>query len=233
MSALYLLNGWAVNESVLKPLQQQLSEIMPCQVISFSQYHHASLESSLSYLKQTIPEHSVVVGWSLGGMLAVQLAAIFPLKALACLGSNPRFVANGIWPMAMDSDVFAHFYQNTVLETERNLVNFWRLCIQGDRSLRRLSVRSCLDIAPGHKALLEGLDRLSELDNTALISQLSLPQLHLFAEQDALVPSQAHTLFAQKYPHLDSYLLPNMSHAFPLSHAQMIAQLIRTFLMAV
>lgn len=231
MNSLYILNGWGVNESVLEPLQQHLAELMPCKVINLRDYHQSSLALSLAYLKQNIPKQSLVIGWSLGGMLAIQLAAVHPLKAIVCLGSNPSFVANTTWPTAMSQVQFTRFYQNTLTAPESNLKHFLRLCVHGDKQLRTLST-TWIDTNLSHQAQIWGLDMLQTINNTHLLNQLPTPQLHVFAEHDALVSSQAQELLAYQHPLICSHILPSASHAFPFSHAQAVFQLTQSFIMS-
>lgn len=229
MSSFYLLNGWGLNESVLRPLQQQLAKYRPCTIINVSDYHQTSLTLSLEKLKEQIPTQSLVIGWSLGGMLAMQLAAMHPLKAVVCLGSNLRFVSSPTWPTAMPQAQFTRFYQNTLTTPNRNLMNFLRLCTQGESQLRPVS-NEWIDTQLSHQAQIEGLHWLEGIDNTSLLSDLDTPQLHVFAERDALVPMQAQSLLAQRYPYISSYVLPAASHAFPFSQSQLVFQLIASFI---
>ena len=229
MSSFYLLNGWGLNESVLHPLQQKLTKRMPCTIVNLHDYHQTSLALSLASLKQQIPVQSVVIGWSLGGMLAMQLAAIHPLKAVICLGSNPSFVSSSTWPVAMSQAQFTRFYQNTLTAPKRNLTNFLRLCIQGEKQLRPLST-AWLDTTLSHQAQIEGLRLLQSINNSSLLNELVTPQLHVFAEYDALIPAQSHALLTQRHPHIPSYLLAAASHAFPFSQTQLVFQLIDSFI---
>lgn len=232
MNTIYLLNGWACNETVLTPLQQQLTANASCSILNLHDYHRPSLAQSLQYLERTIPAQSLVIGWSLGGMLAVQLASQHPLKAIICLGSSPRFVANDTWPDAMPHEQFSLFYQNTLTKPEHNLRHFARLCAQGDTTLRAQSA-NWIDTNLSHEAQIWGLNLLGSLDNSALLTQLKLPQLHLFADQDALIAASTLEQLTQHSGTISYHRLTAASHAFPFSHAASVADLIQSFILSI
>ena len=173
------------------------------------------------------------MGWSLGGMLAAALAAY---RQSACAGlisyaSNPCFVARETWPAAMPVDTFTAFRQLCAEDLAAGLKRFVLLCSQGAAQPRALS-RQLLEAAAvaDSGCALAGLDLLAELDNRAAISAFAGPQLHLFAEQDALVPSLAlsrvRALNAQATVEFFGH-----SHAGLIVEAQLLAQRIADFVL--
>ncbi|MCL5041654.1 MAG: transporter, partial [Gammaproteobacteria bacterium] len=75
-----LLPGWALDAASLQPLRQALSDALPGAQIDLANLpalRMAELEPGLSqWAEQLRP--GVLVGWSLGGMLALQLQRRFP-----------------------------------------------------------------------------------------------------------------------------------------------------------
>ena len=58
-----------------------------------------TLKSVVNYLLSQIPDKSIILGWSLGGLIGIQLASQFPgkVKKLALISSSPRLAADANW----------------------------------------------------------------------------------------------------------------------------------------
>lgn len=233
---LVLLPGWGLGVRPLQILAQQLDAALPpltVQVQPLPDMRGKSAEALIALLDQQLPKDCWLMGWSLGGMLATALAAY---RQSACAGlisyaSNPCFVARETWPAAMPVDTFTAFRQLCAEDFAAGLKRFVLLCSQGAAQPRALS-RQLLEAAAvaDSGCALAGLDLLAELDNRVAISAFAGPQLHLFAEQDALVPSLAlsrvRALNAQATVEFFGH-----SHAGLIVEAQLLAQRIADFVL--
>ena len=233
---LVLLPGWGLGVRPLQILAQQLDAALPpltVQVQPLPDMRGKSAEALITLLDQQLPKDCWLMGWSLGGMLATALAAY---RQSACAGlisyaSNPCFVARETWPAAMPVDTFTAFRQLCAEDFAAGLKRFVLLCSQGAAQPRALS-RQLLEAAAVTDSgyALAGLDLLAELDNRVAISAFAGPQLHLFAEQDALVPSLAlsrvRALNAQATVEFFGH-----SHAGLIVEAQLLAQRIADFVL--
>ena len=233
---LVLLPGWGLGVRPLQILAQQLDAALPpltVQVQPLPDMRGKSAEALIALLDQQLPKDCWLMGWSLGGMLATALAAY---RQSACAGlisyaSNPCFVARDTWPAAMPVDTFTAFRQLCAEDLAAGLKRFVLLCSQGAAQPRALS-RQLLEAAAvtDSGCALAGLDLLAELDNRAAISAFEGPQLHLLAEQDALVPSLAlssmRALNAQATVEFFGH-----SHAGLIVEAQLLAQRIADFVL--
>lgn len=232
---LVLLPGWGLGVQPLQILAQQLDAALPpltVQIQPLPDVRGKSAEALIALLDQQLPKDCWLMGWSLGGMLAAALAAY---RQSACAGlisyaSNPCFVARDTWPAAMPVDTFTVFRQLCAEDLAAGLKRFVLLCSQGAAQPRALS-RQLLEAAVADSGCaLAGLDLLAELDNRAAISAFAGPQLHLFAEQDALVPSltlnRVRALNAQASVEFFGH-----SHAGLIVEAQLLAQRIADFIL--
>lgn len=228
MTCLYLLNGWAMSPTALQPLSNTLEKWgIQTEIISLEEYSQPSLSQSLQVLKNRIPPHSSVAGWSLGGMLAQQLALTQPTLHLIGLANNLRFVASADWATAMPPEDFTLFHQQQKQNPARNLKQFIRLCYAGEAQLRT-TAQTWLKHNCHSDQLLWGLELLAQLDASACLN-LALPQLYLFAEQDALVPYAVSSAMKQRWPQLQVDTVAG-SHAFPVSQSVWVAERIHSFL---
>lgn len=233
---LILLPGWGLGTAPLQPLAEALRGLDPRLHVEIEPL--PLLESSdpaewLDELDANLPPDAWLGGWSLGGMLAAELAARRGERcsALLTLASNLRFVAQPDWSAAMSPETFRAFRQGCVTDTAATLKRFSLLCAQGASDVRGLS-RQLLGAAPSTQpaALLAGLDVLANLDTRAALQAFVGPQLHLFAGQDALVPASAAQALLALLPDVEIGLIDNASHAFALERPHEIAAAIQAFL---
>lgn len=224
--ALVLLAGWGLQGRVLQPLADALESGMQVHRLPLPDFNQPDWAE---WLQRQIPPHSWLCGWSLGGMLACRMAAVPGLQAagLITLASNACFVARPDWPQAMAAETFARFVQSVQQQPAATLKQFSLLCSQGDAQPRLLARQ--LQGYLLNPADLAGLELLGQLDNRALLAELQLPQLHLLAEQDSLVPAAVAADLQQLNPRAGIITTPG-SHAFVHSHAQQLAQQISRFI---
>lgn len=233
---LILLPGWGLGSAPLEPLADALRgldahlrvEIEPLPLLDSS-----DPADWLDELDANLPRDTWLGGWSLGGMLASELAARRGERCagLLTLASNLRFVAEPTWPSAMPAETFGVFRQGCVVDARATLKRFALLCAQGSADPRGLS-RLLLGAAPqtGAESLLAGLDVLAALDTRGALQDFVGPQLHLFAGRDGLVPSATAAALLALLADVEIGLIDNASHAFALERPHEIAAAIQAFL---
>jgi pimeloyl-[acyl-carrier protein] methyl ester esterase len=233
---LILLPGWGLGIAPLQSLAEALRGLDPRLHIDIEPL--PMLESSdpadwLDELDATLPQAGWLGGWSLGGMLATELAARRGERCsgLLTLASNLRFVAESDWPAAMPAETFKAFRQGCAVDAPATLKRFTLLCAQGAVDARGLS-RQLLGAAPQPQSatLLAGLDLLANLDTRVALQAFVGPQLHLYAGADALVPASAAQALLELLPDVEVGLIDNASHAFALERPHEIAAAIQAFL---
>lgn len=220
MSNLTLLSGWALAASNLLPLQQALQERLPALNVKVAELppdlQMSTLEPNLSALAEALPA-GWLGGWSLGGVLAVQLQRRFPERfpGVVTITSNACFSAREGWPEAMAPETFKGFISDAREQPERALKRFGLLVTQGAERARELSRQLVWsDLDPLQR--LNHLALLGVLDNRVALQRCQQPVLHCLAGADALVPAGAAQALAQLNEQTDVCVLPQASHALPL-----------------
>jgi len=230
---LTLLPGWGLDGALLQPLAKALGGDMQVQVPALPRLSSAAAADWLDELDTRLPHDCWLAGWSLGGMLAAALAARrgARCRGLISLASNACFVASDAWPTAMSAQTHAAFHEGCQHNGSATLKRFAMLCAQGGADVRALSRQLQGHLVTGDEpALLAGLRLLASLDNRAALTAFSGPQLHLLAEQDALVPAAVASELLALLPAGEVDVLEDCGHAFVLEQADVLAALMLDFI---
>lgn len=192
------LHGWGSHSAIWNQFLQHFK--YPYQCIDLPGFgpnlpaYPSSVDVYLEQLETALPDQCVLVGWSLGGMLATQLASRAPEKvcALVTMACNPSFIQRQNWDCAMPPEVLQAFAQQFDSSPLKTLKRFISLQCQGDA--KRKWVQETLRLnAPewsGREGQwMSGLGWLSSMDNRPVLRRLGCPQLHIFGDGDALVPA--------------------------------------------
>jgi pimeloyl-[acyl-carrier protein] methyl ester esterase len=174
---------------------------------------------------ETLPEGSILCGWSLGGLLALQTALLAPqrFKALILVGGTPCFAQRADWPHAQPPALLDTFSAAVAVagDARATLQRFVALLNQGDTQARttgRALNRQLADIqVPDPDTLLAGLGWLREVDLRHQIDALSLPTLLVHGENDPLMPLAAARWLAVELPNAQLAIIPGAAHA-PFLH---------------
>ncbi|CAM3645683.1 alpha/beta fold hydrolase [Pseudomonas wadenswilerensis] len=232
---LILLPGWGLGSSALQPLVATLRAIDPglrVEIQALPSLVSSNPEDWLDKLDRQLPRNAWLGGWSLGGMLAAELAARRgdDCHGLITLGSNLSFVSRPDWPHGMALDTFQTFLEGCRYHTQVTLKRFVSLCSQGaeePRSLARLL--SAGMPAPAPEQLVAGLEVLGQLDTRAALQRYGGPQLHLFAGRDGLVPAEVAGELLEILPDVEVGLLEDSAHGFVMETPHELAAAIKAF----
>lgn len=238
---LVLLHGWGSNREIWRPVLATLRPWANVTLLNLpgcapgcGDAAELELHVLLAAVLAASPPQAVYMGWSLGGQLALALAAHHAdrVSALVTVCSNPRFIAESGWPgMAMgDFDGFQQAYLAAPAAGLRRFVSLQSQGAERPRELLRQMQRLQLSCGP---ELLPGLDWLRELDLRSQLPLLQLPQLHLLAERDGLVPASLERPLVELLPRQSTaqvQVLPAVSHLAPLERPRELVSRCREFL---
>lgn len=230
-TAIVLLHGWGGNSRSWGQVAPQLAEFGPLQLLDLPGYGDQppladpSLQGHLQWLDEQLPARAVLVGFSLGGMLALAFAAQQPqrLTGLLTVASNLCFVATAQWPSALAPTLFESFYREFAGEPGKTIARFTSLACNSQRQIKK-QLAANPPLPPTPEAGLAQLALLGELqlfDAAATLANTSLPVTMLFAEQDALVPVAVCERLAVDYP---SFTIERCagSHLLPLQQPERV-----------
>ena len=228
-----LLPGWALAAASLQPLRQALSDALPGAQIDLADLpalRMAELEPGLrQWAEQLRP--GVLVGWSLGGMLALQLQRRFPERfpAVVTLASNACFVQRKDWTAAMPATTWKSFYADFCDQPEQTLKRFALLVTLGSEDARKLARTLTWDKHTIEQRL-HLLALLGVLDNRAFLARADAPVLHCLGAGDALVPAAVAQGLQALAPAARICQHPAAGHALALEQPVWVAEQVADFL---
>lgn len=229
---LVLLHGWGLNHAIWQPIAAALADEctvltpdLPGYGLAVRSPQPYTLAALADQLADVIPPHSLVLGWSLGGLIATALALRHPAKvrALLLLASSPCFLQQTDWP-GMNAGVMQQFAgalsANLALTVERFLAIQAMGSTTARQDIKQLKQAVLSLPLPAAAVLASGLDILSHTDLRADLSRLQMPLYYCFGRLDSLVP----VAIAQRLPALvssaDIRVIAKASHAPFISHPE-------------
>ncbi len=240
---LVLLHGWALHGGMWGPWLDELVLHARLHLVDlpghgYSPWSHdlAGLPDLARTVSQIVPPGAALVGWSLGGMIALELAWQEPRRAsaLVLLATTPKFVAGDDWPHGMEATVLDEFARGLAEDHRGTVQTFLALQARGDeRSLETLRLlRQNLDAhgPPDPRALAAGLQLLRMADLRGVLPGISLPTLVIAGQRDKLTPAAAGRALAGALPTAEFVEITHGGHAPFLSHGRQVLEEVLGFL---
>ncbi|MGB0723292.1 MAG: alpha/beta fold hydrolase [Gammaproteobacteria bacterium] len=200
---LVMVHGWGMHSGLLRQLADDLADDHHITLLDLPGHGHSHPYGALSgrpadawvdAIAERLPERANVLGWSLGGILGIRLAARFPVRVrrLVLMAATPRFTRTSGWPHAVDPTVLEAFIHALAGQPRKTLMRFANLQLQGDeQSGAQLRIlRRALMEGPGadDRALMDGLRMLATEDYRNELRALEQPVLALLGREDSLMP---------------------------------------------
>ncbi len=245
---LVLIHGWGTNSSIW---QEWAVKTFSAYRLTFIDLpgHGNSPELMISdtsvvdawqnALLAVMPENAIVVGWSLGGLLAQRIALTQPerVSALLLIATSPCFVQRTDWLPALEASLFSRYLTEVVTQTPSLLNSFTALQTLGSahpkQLLKQLLALSNTQLACHYQSLKQGLLLLEELDLRTQLIGISMPTLWLLGGQDAIVPDTLAQSLPSLQPQAQIQVIAQSGHIPFLSQAQMTTQAVQTFLQGI
>ncbi|HET9391549.1 MAG TPA: pimeloyl-ACP methyl ester esterase BioH [Steroidobacteraceae bacterium] len=242
---LVLLHGWGLNLRVWDSLVAAMSPRF--RVIAVDLPGHgrsadvsASTPAERSWLvHQTLGSLSrrySLLGWSLGGQIALDLAAAVPgqVERLVLVATTAKFAAAPDWAHGMAVEAISELARQLRVNSRLTVQDFLNLQARG--SVRSEHVRAQLHRAistQGHAnphALSRALESLAWSDLRASLSHVRAPSLVVSGQYDRITPPAASRALARALPNARYVELRRAAHAPFLSHENEFSALLERFL---
>ena len=231
MLPMTFLHGWGQSSRIWDRQAAHFSHLGPVRAPNLPGHggaDDAPAEAWLETLAAQLPdEPCLLVGWSLGGMLALQLAHAYPerVAGLALISTTPCFVSRADWPHGCDEDTLQSFREAAACHIPKQLGRFFALMLQGDalpRSRFNALAREAVDRQhpPSALGLEAGLDLLADLDLRPIVPGIVQPAWVAHGDHDAIIPPAAGRELADRLPQAAWHGFTEAGHAPFLTQAE-------------
>jgi len=240
---LVFIHGWGLNSAVWQPCLTQLAknfEVITLDLPGFAtnkdyQLGEYSLVEITDAIAQVVAKPAVYIGWSLGGLVASQMAIMHPEQVLALItvASSPQFVEQENWP-GIKAHVLANFHQQLAEDTTKTINNFLKIQAMGSPHIRQ-DIKVIRDLVmqyqqPERQALDDSLRLLETSNLSEQLAAIKQPFLRLYGKLDGLVPKQVIPLVASLAPNSEQHIFAQASHAPFISHQAEFLAILQSWL---
>jgi pimeloyl-[acyl-carrier protein] methyl ester esterase len=197
-----LIHGWGFSPGIWRPVCEALAPVrvvvpaLPGQGGRADGERLADPETAALALEEQLPEdlvEPVWVGWSLGGLVALALAARWQgPQRLALVCATPRFTSGSGWSFGLEPAALAGFSAELERDPAALQRRFAALCADGSAAparLRRELLTRMSDEPAALSGLRGGLRALAEVDLRTVWAGLDVPVYAWMAEDDRLIPA--------------------------------------------
>ncbi|WP_448547002.1 pimeloyl-ACP methyl ester esterase BioH [Thalassotalea fusca] len=240
---LVFIHGWGLNAGVWQPTVEALSDQFHVTTVDLPGFGtnvaHTispySLDSVTELISQVIDQPAVIVGWSLGGLVATKLALAYPekVKGVVAVASSPHFVESEQWP-GIKPDVLALFHRQLSQNTQKTIDNFLKIQAMGSPHIRQ-DIKVIRELImqfgmPSKATLDESLRLLDMVDLRDELQNISVPYFRMYGKLDSLVPQRAITHIDKLIPQSEKIVFDAASHAPFISHFEPFVKALRIWL---
>lgn len=239
---LLLIHGWGMHGGVWADVAQKLAadfRVLSVDLPGFgasAPLPHTDLDGLVQALSAQFAGPLNVLGWSLGGQVALHWARREPdkVRRLVLVTTTPCFAEREDWLFGMAGEVLAKFAAELEQNHAATLRRFIALQLRGSENERELlgllRERLFSRGEPDMGALRGGLEILRDADLRAGLPQTAQPTLLIAGERDKLTPPEASYYLAQTMPSARVLEVAGAAHAPFLSHPDIFIEQVKSFL---
>jgi pimeloyl-[acyl-carrier protein] methyl ester esterase len=243
---LVLLHGWGLNIRVWDGLVQDLQDRFRLIAVDLPGHGKSAwtggggTPAEYAWLiHQTLDSVSArysILGWSLGGQIALDLAAAIPgqLDKLVLVAATPKFVCGPDWPYGMAESAVRKLAAQLRADYQQTISDFIELQVRGSAEAPRVlqQLRQALFVhgQAQPEALESGLNTLAGGDLRATLPHVRAQTLAIAGQNDRITPPAASRMLAQAMPDARYVEMRRAAHAPFLSHPKEFVALVTEFM---
>ncbi len=240
---LVLLHGWGLHGGIWQTIVPLLETYFTVHNVDLPGFGHSAVSNEKYNLatvchavQSILPKSCYLMGWSLGGVVATQLAQNHPeqIKKLITVASSPCFVEKENWPYGMKAEVLNSFIDYLAEDFKGTLIKFLSIQTMGSRTqkqdIAQLKETVFIHGLPAEKALKGGLEILRDSDLLSDLKELKMPLLRIYGKLDTLVPLKSAKEVDHFSPSSESIIFKKSGHAPFLSETESFMNEVNNFL---
>ncbi|WP_274967792.1 alpha/beta fold hydrolase [Succinimonas amylolytica] len=238
-----MLHGWGLASDVFRSIVSYLAPRYRVILLDLPGYGlNNSIPANRAYgtminLEETLPDNIIIMGWSLGGVLALRYTIMNPkrVRGLITVSSSPRFTSlpEEHWPGTPPELLIKLQSLLTQDNVYRVIDRFLSLQAMGSPTMKN-DIREIKDLLkdvplPSYYELQAGLKTLADEDLRGCLTRVECPALHLYGVKDRLVPYQGSSVWPVN-DHSLIHVFQNSSHAPFISEPESFRKILLDFL---
>ena len=231
---IYFIHGWGVGPGIWSAFINELNYQGQATALGLPGYHISSkqrdykklnIDDMVKQIADQISANAVVVGWSLGGMIAIKLVEYKKhlINTLVLLASTPCFVKKPDWPHGVDVTRMTSITNGLKQDMSGVLKTFISETALGDpspkKTIRKLREHAQQD-SHGVEVLSDGLEILSNEDLRHNMKNLACRTVMILGKNDRLVPVATGEKILKYCPGISLVTIDNAGHAPFISQQQ-------------
>jgi len=245
---LVLLHGWGLNIRVWDGLVQELGDRFRMIAVDLPGHGRSAwgagggTPAEQAWLIHTtlasVSNRYSLLGWSLGGQIALDLAAAMPgqIDKLVLVAATPRFVQSADWPYGMQPAAITKLATQLRQNYRQTVRDFLELqvrgSIEGSSVLEQLRHALFVHGEAQPEALEAGLNTLATSDLRPTLPHVRTPTLVIAGQNDRITAPGASRVLAAALPDARYVEMRRAAHAPFLSHRKEFTAALEQFLRA-
>ncbi|MFZ4076438.1 MAG: alpha/beta fold hydrolase [Legionellaceae bacterium] len=178
---LYAIPGWGFNSQIFE-------SFIPARGLDYITQHDLNITTIALNLGRTIQSNAVLMAWSLGGLIAIKMAALYPEKiiGLVLMASQPQWISDGANSglSLLDAE---HFILRAQQNFDELFNHFLKLSCYPSHARQQKNKLIHHAIADHPTELISFLTKALSLDLTEDYASIDCPLLHLCGSNDAVI----------------------------------------------
>jgi len=255
---LVMIHGWGFNSAVWQPLIDNFPDeftdvfyIITVDLPGFGtnidkELSSYSLANICQYIDHSITQPAIYLGWSLGGLVATEMALGYPekVRALITVANSPCFLEEMVeqdgdtlklWP-GIKAKVLAAFHRQLKVDSKKTISGFLKIQAMGSPHLRK-DIKQISQLVFQHEmasklTLDKSLNLLETTDYRDKLQYVSQPFLRMYGEADSLVPKEAIEHIRHIAKNSEQHIFKQASHAPFISHADDFTKVLSEWLIS-
>lgn len=214
-TAMFFIHGWAANSRVWHGVCFR-PDAHYYDAPQFPDFNH--LARSFLDFHNRLPKHqTILVGWSLGGMLALQLAHRFPARVakIILLSSTCCFITRDNYGAGLAPAIVKRLGKKLRQDCRQTQLDFYKLMFspaEQKAASTFFATLAPLMLKSSPECLAPGLDYLLSTDLRAILSDITVPCHIIHGSADEICPPAAGRHLAAHLPRAVLHMLPDAGH---------------------
>ena len=238
---LVLIHGWGTNSNVWNNIEVDLSKYFKLIMINLpgmggcKSNNDYDMRTIVDSLNKLIPNNTTLLGWSLGGQIAIAYQRKFPkkIKHLILVSSTPCFINKKEWNYGVEKEIFEKFSSQLLVNWKKTMHQFFLLQLYGVPNIRKVAAKfegTILSLdQPDPRALSAGLKLLLDTDYRKILININVKTLIISGDKDRLTSLESSKYMDDIIPNSSLKIFPGAGHIPFLFEPEIFVQSILNF----